>query len=414
MCATQCLRFKAAKLPRFVRTLSQVAGLNDVVIVSAVRTPVGSFRGSLAEVPASRLGAIAIQNAVERAGIAPDAIQEVYMGNVLQAAGKQAPTRQAVLGAGLSVGTPCTTINKVCASGMKSIMMAAQSLMCGSQEVMVAGGMESMSNTPFYLNRGDSPYGGMKLADSIVFDGLTDAYDNIHMGACAEQTAEKYNITRQMQDEFAISSYKRSQDAAKSGVFDAEIVPVSIPQKKGDPKVVTEDEEYKKANFDRFPTLKTAFKKDGTITAANASSLNDGASALVLMTAQAAARLNVKPLARILGFADAAIAPAEFAMAPMHAMPKALGVAGVKQEDIALFEINEAFSVVVLANTKELGLDVNKVNIHGGAVSIGHPIGMSGARITTHLIHSLKSGEKGVAGICNGGGGAAALVIEKL
>ncbi|XP_077976882.1 acetyl-CoA acetyltransferase, mitochondrial-like [Glandiceps talaboti] len=411
-----CVRLHQIKTPIFGhRNFSVVKGLNDVVIASAVRTPIGSFRSSLVGVPAPRLGAIALKAAVEKAGIAPEEVKEVYMGNVIQAGEGQAPTRQVALGAGLPLATPCTTINKVCASGMKSIMMAAQSLMCGHQDVMVAGGMESMSNVPFMMNRNAPAYGGHKLEDGIVRDGLTDVYNKIHMGNCAENTAKKMNIGREEQDQYAINSYKNSQKAAESGIFDKEIVPVSIPQRKGPEVVIKEDEEYKKVNFAKFPALKTVFQKDGgTVTAANASTLNDGAAALVLMTAQAAERLGVTPLARIVGFADAAIAPIDFPIAPAYAMPKVLEQTGVKQDDVAMFEINEAFSVVVLANIKMLGIDPDKVNIHGGAVSIGHPIGMSGARITGHMVHNLKPGEKGLAGICNGGGGASAILIEKL
>ncbi|CAH1787260.1 unnamed protein product [Owenia fusiformis] len=396
------------------RGLSQVAGLNDVVIVSAVRTPIGSFRSSLASVPATRLGTIAIQGAVAKAGISGEEVKEVYMGNVCQAMNGQAPARQAALGAGLKLDTPCTTVNKVCASGMKSIMLAAQSLMCGHQDVMVAGGMESMSHVPYYMARGDSPYGGVKLIDGIVHDGLWDVYNNIHMGTCTEKTVRDLNISREEQDEYAINSYKRSQAAAAAGVFSREIVSVTIPQRKGDDKIVTDDEEYKKVNFEKIKTVKAVFQKDGTITAANASTLNDGAAALVLMTAQAAERLKVQPLARIIGFADAACAPIDFPIAPAFAVPKVLEQTGVKQEDIAMFEVNEAFSAVALANQKMLDIDPTKMNIHGGAVSIGHPIGMSGARITGHMVHNLKPGEKGLAGICNGGGGASAIIIERL
>ncbi|XP_052810070.1 acetyl-CoA acetyltransferase, mitochondrial-like [Mya arenaria] len=399
---------------QFARNLTQVSGLNDVVIVSAVRTPVGSFLSRLAPLTAPQLGSIAIKNAVERAGIAPDAVQEVYMGNVLQGMEGQAPCRQATLGAGLPIITPTTTVNKVCASGMKSVMMAAQSIMCGHQEVMVAGGMESMSNAPYYMKRGVTPYGKVELLDAIVYDGLTDAYGKFHMGVCGENTAKKMNISREAQDDYAIRSYKLSQAAAEAGAFKDEIVPVQIPTKKGDPVTVSEDEEYTKANFAKFPQLKAVFQKDGTITAANASTLNDGAGAIVLMSAKAADRLKVKPLARILGFADAAIDPIDFPTAPAYAIPKVLESAGVKTEDVTMWEINEAFSVVVLANVQMLGLDMDKVNIHGGAVSLGHPIGMSGNRITTHMVHALKPGQKGLAGICNGGGGASAILIEKL
>ncbi|XP_063402583.1 acetyl-CoA acetyltransferase A, mitochondrial-like isoform X4 [Mytilus trossulus] len=336
------------------------------------------------------------------------------MGNVCTASEGQAPSRQATLGAGLPITTPTTTVNKVCASGMKSIMMAAQSLMCGHQEVMIAGGMESMSNVPYYMSRGQTPYGKVELRDGIVFDGLTDAYDHIHMGVCAENTAKKYNISREEQDEYAIRSYKLSQQAAASGLFGKEITPVEITRKRGDPVVITEDEEYKKVNFDKFKTLRTVFQKDGTVTAANASTLNDGAAALVLMTASAAKRLNVTPLAKIIAFADAAIAPIDFPTAPAYAVPKVLKQAGLTKDEIDMWEINEAFSNVVLANVKELGLDMDKVNIHGGAVSIGHPIGMSGARITGHMVHSLLPGKFGMAAICNGGGGASAILIQRL
>ncbi|XP_022100694.1 acetyl-CoA acetyltransferase A, mitochondrial-like [Acanthaster planci] len=293
--------------------------------------------------------------------------------------------------------------------------MAAQSLMCGHQDVMVAGGMESMSNVPFLMPRAEPTYGGQRIEDAIVKDGLTDVYNKIHMGNCGEDTAKKLDISRAEQDEFAISSYKKSQTAGAAGIFQKEIDPVNVPQRRGKPDVVvSEDEEYNRVNFDKFTSLKAVFEKDGTVTAANSSTLNDGAAAMVLMTSQAADRLGVKPLARILGFADAAVAPIEFPIAPAHAMPKVLEQTGVKLEDISMFEINEAFSVVVLANIKLLGLDASKVNINGGAVSMGHPIGMSGARITGHMVHNLKPGEKGLGGICNGGGGASAILIEKL
>ncbi|XP_076030098.1 acetyl-CoA acetyltransferase 1 isoform X2 [Oratosquilla oratoria] len=395
---------------------TSVRGIHDVVIVSAARTPMGSFRSALASFRAPELGSIAIKNAVERAGVDPAAVQEVYMGNVCQAMCKQAPTRQAVLFAGLSKTTPCTTINKVCASGMKSVMMAAQSLMCGSQEVMVAGGMESMSNVPYYMARGDSPYGGVKLEDGIVFDGLTDVYNKFHMGNCGENTAKKLGITREDQDEYGLNSYKKSAAAWKAGVFKDEVVPVTIPGKRGKPDItVSEDEEYKKVNFDKFKKLATVFQREGgTVTAGNASTLNDGAAACVLMTAEAAERHGVKPLARIIGFCDAATDPIDFPIAPAHATPKLLEMTGVHKDDVAMWEVNEAFSVVVLANIKMCDLDPAKVNIHGGAVSLGHPIGMSGARIVGHLAHALQPGQKGVASICNGGGGASAIMLEKL
>ncbi|XP_049447520.1 acetyl-CoA acetyltransferase, mitochondrial isoform X2 [Epinephelus fuscoguttatus] len=349
------------------RTYTSRPSLNEVVIVSAVRTPMGSFRGSLASIPATRLGSIAIKGAIDKAGIAPEEVKEVYMGNVLQAGEGQAPTRQALLGAGLTLGTPATTINKVCASGMKSIMMAAQSLMCG------------------------------------------------HQGNCAENTAKNSNITREEQDTYAIGSYSRSKAAYESGVLAKEIVPVSIPQKGKPDAVVSEDEEWRRVDFSKVPKLKAVFQKEnGTVTAANASTLNDGAAALVLMTAEAAKRLSITPLARIVSFADAAVAPIDFPIAPALAIPKVLDAAGLKKDDITMWEINEAFSVVVLANIKMLDIDPAKVNVNGGAVSLGHPIGMSGARIVGHMVHNLKSGQYGLAGICNGGGGASSILIQKL
>ncbi|TFK09928.1 transmembrane protein 255B [Platysternon megacephalum] len=389
--------------------------LNEVVIASAARTPIGSFQGSLSSLRATELGSIAIKGAIERAGIPAEEVKEVYMGNVLQAGQGQAPARQALLGAGLPISTPATTINKVCASGMKSVMMAAQNLMCGNQDVMVAGGMESMSNVPYTMNRGATPYGGVKLEDLIVKDGLTDVYNKIHMGNCAENTAKKLTVSREEQDTYAINSYTRSKAAWESGELTKEVIPVTISQK-GKPDIeVKEDEEYKRVDFSKVPKLKTVFQKEnGTVTAANASTLNDGAAALVVMTAEAAKRLNVTPLARIVAFADAAVDPIDFPIAPAYAVPKVLSDAGLKKEDIAMWEINEAFSVVVLANIKMLGIDPQKVNIHGGAVSLGHPIGMSGARIVAHMAHVLKQGQYGLAGICNGGGGASAILIQKL
>ncbi|XP_073518304.1 acetyl-CoA acetyltransferase, mitochondrial [Phyllobates terribilis] len=397
------------------RSYASQRSLNEVVIASAVRTPIGSFQGSLSSFPATKLGSIAIKAAVERGGISAEEVNEVYMGNVLQAGQGQAPTRQAALGAGLQISTPTTTVNKVCASGMKSVMLAAQSLMCGHQKVMVAGGMESMSNVPYCMTRGATPYGGVKLEDLIVKDGLTDVYNKIHMGNCAENTAKKLRIGREEQDTFAINSYTRSKAAWESGMIAKEIAPVTIQQKGKPDIVVQEDEEYKRVDFSKFPKLKTVFQKDnGTVTAANASTLNDGAAALVLMTSEAANNLKVKPLARILAFADSAVDPIDFPIAPAYAIPKVLSAAGLKKEDIAMWEINEAFSVVVLANIKMLDIDPAKVNVNGGAVSLGHPIGMSGARIVGHMAHALKKGQFGVAGICNGGGGASAILIEKL
>lgn len=342
------------------------------------------------------------------------------MGCVLTAGQGQAPARQATLDAGLPISTPCTTVNKVCASGMKSIMMAAQSLACGSQDCMVGGGMESMSNVPYYLPKGREglSYGHQTIEDGIIKDGLWDVYNQFHMGMCAEDTADKYNITRLEQDEYAMRSYRLSAQASESGLLGKEIVPVSVPQKKGKPDLIIEhDEEYLRANFEKFPSLKPAFKKEsegGTVTAANASTLNDGGGACVLATESFVSSKGLQPLARIVGFADAAVSPIDFPTAPAAAIPKVLASCGITKDDISLFEINEAFSVVVLANIKILDLDPDRVNVHGGAVSLGHPIGMSGTRIVTHLAHNLKKGEKGMAAICNGGGGAAAIVIEKL
>ncbi|XP_045338634.1 acetyl-CoA acetyltransferase, mitochondrial [Leopardus geoffroyi] len=389
--------------------------LNEVVIVGAARTPIGSFLGSLSSLPATRLGSLAIQGAIEKAGIPKEEVKEAYMGNVLQGGEGQAPARQAVLGAGLPLSTPCTTVNKVCASGMKAIMLASQSLMCGHQDVMVAGGMESMSNAPYVMNRGTTPYGGIKLEDLIVKDGLTDVYNKIHMGNCAENTAKKLHITREEQDAYAVGSYGRSQAAWDAGRFAEEVVPVTISAKGKPDVVVKEDEEYRRVDFSKVPKLKTVFQKEnGTVTAANASTVNDGAAAVVLMTADAAKRLSVKPLARIAAFADAAVDPIDFPVAPAYAVPKVLKDAGLKKEDITMWEVNEAFSLVVLANMKMLELDPQKVNVNGGAVSLGHPIGMSGARIVIHMVHTLKPGQYGLASICNGGGGASAMLVQRL
>ncbi|XP_066156169.1 acetyl-CoA acetyltransferase, mitochondrial isoform X2 [Euwallacea fornicatus] len=403
---------KAAPL----RSYSSQVALNEVVIVSAIRTPIGSFLSSLSPLSATQLGSIAIQGAIERAGIPKEEVKELFLGNVCQGGVGQAPARQASIFAGLPTSSICTTVNKVCASGMKSVMLATQALQTGAQEVVLAGGMESMSNVPYYLRRGQTPYGGVNLVDGVVFDGLTDVYNKIHMGNCAENTAKKLGITRQQQDEFAVNSYKRSAQAWQNKVFDSEIVPVNVPQKKGQPdKIIEEDEEFKRVNFEKFGRLATVFQKEnGTVTAGNASTLNDGAAALILTTTAAAEKLKLKPLAKVVGFADGACDPIDFPIAPATAIPKLLKQTGVNKNDVALWEVNEAFSVVVLANQKLLDIDPNKINIHGGAVSLGHPIGMSGARLVVHLVHALKPGQKGVASICNGGGGASSIMIERV
>lgn len=391
--------------------------MNEVYIVSAKRTPIGSFGGSLATVGTARLGATAIKSAVEAAGIKPDDVQEVIMGCVLTANLGQAPARQAAKFAGLPDSVICTTVNKVCASGMKAITLAAQSIMLGHADVIVAGGMENMSLAPYYLEQARTGYrlGHGIVTDAILKDGLTDVYSQTHMGISGELCARECNITRNDQDEYAIESYKRAAAAWESGAFKQEIAAVEI-QVKGETKSITEDEEYRNVKFEKIPQLKPVFQKDGTITAANASTLNDGASALVLMSRQKAESLGLKPLARIVSFADAEQAPEWFTTTPAKAIPKALKMAGKNIGDVDYFEINEAFSVVSIANNRELKLDPAKVNIHGGAVSLGHPIGSSGSRIVVSLIHILhqKNAGTGVAGICNGGGGATAIVIERM
>ncbi len=387
-----------------------------VYIVSAVRTPMGSFGGALASISAPKLGAIAIKEAVKRAGINADQVQEVYMGNVLQANVGQAPATQAAKFAGLP-DVPTTTINKVCASGMKAVMLAAQSIQLGDNDIVVAGGMESMSNVPFYLDKARTGYklGNQVVTDGLIKDGLWDVYNDYHMGSAAELCAAECKISREDQDAFAIESYKRSQAAYEKGLFKNEIVPVEIEGRAG-VTVVAEDEEYKAVKFDKIPGLKPVFKKDGTVTAANASTLNDGASALVLMSKEKADELGIKPLAIIRGFADAQQAPEWFTTAPSKAIPRAIAHARISAADVDYYEINEAFSVVSLANNQELKLDSNKVNVNGGAVSLGHPLGSSGSRIIVTLINVLEqnNGKIGVAGICNGGGGASAIVIEKV
>jgi len=392
--------------------------MKEVFIVSAVRTPMGSFMGSLSTVPATKLGAAAVKGALDKINLDPKNVQEIYMGNVLQAGEGQAPARQVAIGAGLSNETPSTTINKVCASGMKAVTMAAQAIKAGDADVIVAGGMENMSSVPHYYNaRNATKLGDVKMQDGMVLDGLTDVYNKVHMGVCAEKCATDYHFTREDQDQFAIESYKRSAKAWSEGKFTEEVVPVSIPQRKGDPIIFAEDEEYKAVNFDRLPTLPTVFKKeDGTVTAANASTLNDGASALILVSREKMEELGLKPLAKIISYADAAQEPENFTTAPSKALPIALKKAGLEISDIDFFEFNEAFSVVGLANNKILGLDAAKVNVNGGAVALGHPLGSSGSRIIVTLINVLKqnNGKYGAAAICNGGGGASAIVIENM
>lgn len=392
--------------------------MREVYIVSIARTPIGSFGGALASVTAPQLGATVIKAAVERAGIQGSDVQEIFMGNVIAANIGQAPVTQAMLAAGLPDTTASTTINKVCASGMKAIMIGAQSIMLGTNDIVVAGGMESMSNVPYYLTkeRWGAKLGHSEVVDGVIKDGLWDPYGNKHMGSCGETCARTYNFSREDQDNYAIASYKRAAEAWKTGAFKHEIVPVVIPQRKGDPIVVSEDEDYTKVKFDKVPTLAPAFEKDGTITAANASNLNDGASAVVLMSKERAEAMGIKPLAKILAFADAQQAPEWFTTTPAKAMPKAIAAAGLQVSDIDYFEINEAFSVVALANMKELNISHDKTNIYGGGVSIGHPIGSSGARITITLLSALinNNARYGCAGICNGGGGASAIVIERL
>jgi len=389
----------------------------EVVIVSAVRTPMGSFGGSLSEVPATQLGATAIKAAVERAGIAPETVNEVIMGSVLQANLGQAPARQAAKFAGLPNEVTCTTVNKVCASGMKAIMMATQEILLGDADIVVAGGMESMSQTPYYVEKARYGYrfGNGVLIDGISKDGLMNVYDQQAMGVCGELCAKEHNISREEQDAFAIESYKRSAAAWATGKFKDEVVPVIVKTRKGD-VVVDHDEEYSNVSFDKIPGLKPVFQKDGTVTAANASTINDGAAALVLMSAAKAKALGLKPLAKVLGYADAEQAPEWFTTTPAKAVPRAVEKAGLKMSDIDYVELNEAFSVVGIANTKLMGLDPAKVNVNGGAVSLGHPLGCSGARIIVTLINVLKQngGKYGAAGICNGGGGASAMVIEAL
>jgi acetyl-CoA C-acetyltransferase len=390
--------------------------MKEVYIISAVRTPIGCWGGALKDFSATKLGSIAIKAALEKAGVNAAEVNEVLMGCVLQANLGQAPARQAARFAGIPDNVPCTTVNKVCASGMKAIMQGAQSIMLGDNDVVVAGGMESMSNVPFYNEhlRWGYKYGNVTLIDGLAKDGLTDVYHNYAMGNAADLCAKECNISREAQDEFAITSYKRSQAAWDAGRFDNEVVPVEVPQRKGDPIKVTKDEEPWNVKFDKIPGLKPAFSKDGTVTAANASTMNDGAAALVLMSKEKAQALGLKPIAKIKGYADAEQAPEWFTTTPSVAVPKAVAKAGLKMEDISFFELNEAFSVVGIVNMQKMNLQPAQVNVNGGAVSIGHPLGCSGARIVTTLINVLRqnNAKYGAAGICNGGGGASAMVIE--
>ena len=391
--------------------------MKNVVIVAAKRTPMGSFGGSLSSVPATKLGAAAIKGALESIDLNPNLIEEVFMGNVLPANLGQAPAKQAAIYAGISENTPCTTVNKVCASGMKSVMLAAQSIMTGNADVVAAGGMENMSMVPHYYNaRKGKKLGDISLVDGLVKDGLTDVYNKVHMGNCADQCADKYKISREEQDEFAIESYNRAANASKNGLFKEEIVKVNIPQRKGEDVIVDKDEEYKNVKLEKIPNLKPVFSKDGSVTAANASTLNDGASALILMSEEKAKELNLKPIAKIISYADASQEPKWFTTSPTKAINKALGRANMTVNDIDFWELNEAFSVVGIVNTQLLKLDSKKVDVNGGAVALGHPLGSSGSRIIVTLINVLKQnkGKIGGAGICNGGGGASSIIIESI
>jgi len=392
--------------------------MKEVFIVSAVRTPLGSFGGVFSKIPATELGSIAIRGALEKAKVDPKEVQEVLMGNVVSANLGQAPARQAALGAGIGQEVPCTTINKVCSSGMKAIMFGAQSIMLGHNDLVVAGGMENMSSIPYYApsNRWGAKYGHQSLVDGLVKDGLTDVYDDVAMGVCADLTAETYKVSRQQQDEYAIRSYELAAETTSAGIFQNEIVPVSVPQRKGDPLLIQEDEEFKRVKFEKIPSLRPAFGKEGTVTAANASTINDGASALVLVSKEKMEALGLKPVAKIVSFADAAHDPKFFTTAPTKAAPKALERAGLSWDDIDYYEVNEAFSVVPIVFAQELGLPIDRMNVFGGGVSLGHPLGASGARIVATLNNVLhqKDAKRGLATLCNGGGGASAIIIEKV
>ena len=391
--------------------------MKDIYIVSAARTPIGSFGGALSKVSATQLGATAIKGALEKANVSPDQVNEVFMGNVMSANLGQAPARQAAIFAGINNNVPCTTVNKVCASGMKALSLAAQTILAGDNEIVVAGGMENMSMVPHYYSaRNATKLGDVKMIDGMVKDGLTDVYNRVHMGVCAEKCATERGFSREDQDAFAIESYNRSAAAWSAGKFNDEVVPVEVPQRRGDAIVVSEDEEYKNVKMEKIPALRPVFDKEGTVTAANASTLNDGASALILASAEAVEKFGLKPVAKIVGYGDAAHEPEWFTTAPSKAVPVALKKAGLSVGDIDYWELNEAFAVVGLANTKELGLDPAKVDVNGGAVALGHPLGNSGSRIIVTLINVLKQngGKYGAAGICNGGGGASAMVIENI
>ena len=392
--------------------------MREVVIVSAVRTAMGSFGGVFSNIPATKLGAYAIKGAIEKCGINKDLIDEVFMGNVLQANLGQAPARQAAIEAGLSNKIPCTTVNKVCSSGMKAIMLGAQSIKCGDNDIVVVGGMENMSSVPHYLlnSRTGQKLGDIKALDGLVKDGLTDVYNKKHMGLCAETCAKEMSFSREEQDDFAITSYERSAKAWKDNKFSNEVIDVEVPQRRGDSLIINEDEEYKKVKIDKIPNLRPVFDKEGTITAANASTLNDGASALIIMSLEKANELKLKPLAKIVSYADFAHDPEWFTTAPSDAITKALEKAKIDKSEVDFFELNEAFSVVGLANLKLLDINNDIVNVNGGAVSLGHPLGSSGSRIVVTLINVLEQNkaETGVAGICNGGGGASAIVIKKM
>lgn len=392
--------------------------LNEVYIVAATRTPVGAFQGSISSVPTTKLGATVIQSALKQAGLKPDQVEEVIMGNVITAGEGQAPARQAAIYAGLPVDVECMTINKVCGSGLKSVMLAAQAIQVGDADIIVAGGMESMSNVPYYVPNGRTGYrlGNGTLEDGILKDGLLNAYDNTHMGLAGERCATEYHYSREAQDAFAVESYKRAIRAQEDGDFDAEITPVEIPQRKGDPVIVTQDDEPKRVNFEKIPTLRPAFQKEGTITAANASKINDGAAALVLVSGEMLQQLNLTPLAKVIAQSSAAQAPEWFTTAPAKAVNKVLKKTGMTVDDIDLFEINEAFSVVTMVTMDELKISYDKVNVNGGAVSLGHPIGASGARILTTLLYAMQTRQlkRGLATLCIGGGEASALIVERV